>query len=268
MGREPTLPVVQRRPGVLAVLVALLLAGDAVALATVDHHRNGATAPPVTAPPTTVTPVTVLPEGQSVVSGTVTAAHLVGAIGPPMPLPLVITIPDRGRGELNIERVQFQGQPGATVAWDGGQPLPLSGTGALSLGPATLDANAGGLTWHLDGMPRFLAPGRYTAGSAVAVGVAGLAQPLDQATFDVAPGTQGVMVTVGDAQVHRPPGGVHLTGPGQVQLLGRFSLRTAAGARSAANLHFGPGPFDLTFQPVAGGFRVTGVLQGPVTLLR
>jgi hypothetical protein len=268
MGPEPTLPVVQRRSGVLVVLVALLLAGDAVALATVDRHHTGAARPPVTAPPATLPPVTVLPQGQAVLSGTVTAAHLAGAVGPPLSLPLVISIPNRGQGELNIERVRFQGQAGATVAWDGGQPLPLSGTGALSLGPATVDVNTGGLTWHLDGMPRLLTPGRFTTGSAVAIGVAGLAQPLDQATFDVAPGTHGVMVTVGDVQVHQAPRAVHVTGPGQVQLLGRFTVRTAAGTRAAANLHFGPGPFDLTLQPVAGGFGISGVLQGPITLLQ
>lgn len=259
----------RRRPGVLAVLVGALLVVEGAAIAAIRNSRHTGRGPEPTAVPATALPAeTVVPAGRSLVSGTVRSVHLVGAVGPPLATPVVISIPNRGQGELNIERVVFQGQTGATVAWDGGQPLPIGGTGAFDLGPATLDADAGGLTWHLDGMPRFLEPGHYTAGSSVAVGVAGLAQPLDGAAFDVAPGAQAVMVSVGDARIHLPPRAEHVSGPGEVQLLGALTVRTASGIRTVGNLHFGPGPFDLTLQPAAGGFRVTGVVEGPLTLLR
>jgi hypothetical protein len=261
--------------------VALLLVAEGVAVGHVGRHPTPGppehVGRPVTAPPTTSPDLhsevrsgraaTVLGVDQAVISGTVTSAHLVGARAVPLTLPVTITIPNRGQGELDIDGVVVDGHPGASVAWDGGQPLPLAGTGALELGAATMDANSGGVTWHLDGSPRLLRPGQYVAESAVAVGTAGLAQPLDQARFSVPAGTQPDLVSVGDAQIHLAPVTESLTGPGSVELLGALTVRTSAGTRLAHNLHFGPGPFTLTLRPSRGGYAVTGLLQGPLDVL-
>jgi hypothetical protein len=182
-----------------------------------------------------------------------------------LPLPVTVFIPNRGQGELNINGVQFNGRPGATVAWDGGQPLPLSGTGTIGLGAVTMDANAAGITWHLDGAPRALGPGQYEAHSSVAVGTAGLAQPLDQASFSVAPGTAAQLVSVGDAQILVAPQHELLTGPGVVQLLGVLTVQTAGGTRTATNLHAGPGGFEVELQPDAGHYDVHAVVEGPLS---
>jgi hypothetical protein len=48
-------------------------------------------------------------------------------------------------------------------------------------------------------------------------------------------------------------------------LTGALVLRTAAGTRTAKTVTFGPGPFVLDLTPVAGGYQVSGTLQGPVS---
>ena len=215
------------------------------------------------APPATAT-VTVLRPDQTTVSGTVTAATALGVLGSPLALPLTITVPNRGQGEAHIVGVAVDGRRG-TVAWDGGQPLPLSGTGGVDLGQATVDADAGGLTWHLDGAARALLPGRYTAGSTVAVGSTGLARPVDQATFVVAAGTRGQILTAGDAQVHLAAQKLSLTGPGRVTLTGAMTVTNASGSHPARRVGLASGAFELALTPSAGGYTVTALLQGPVT---
>jgi hypothetical protein len=255
--------------------VCLLLAADGAGLAYIGRHgsstrhrspiRSNVGQRVVHNPPPA--PETVLRPDQSIVTGKVTSVHVVGGQGMDLRLPLTVTIPNRGRGELDIDGVTIGDRHGASVAWDGGQPLPLAGTGALELGPATMDANVTGITWHLDGAPRLLRPGQYVAESAVAVGAGGLGQPLDQARFVVSAGSPADLVSVGDAQVHLAPGPESLRGPGTVELLGRLTIRTAAGTRLVHNVHFGPGPFTLDLRPAAGGYVSTGLFQGPLDVL-
>jgi len=251
----------------LLVTLPLLAVADAITvIALPGHHRTAAA--PVAAPPTTTTtaPATTTPAiTGAVITGTVTAVHLVGAIGPALKMPITVTIPNRGQGALNIDGVVIMGHPGATVAWDGGQPLPIAGSGALQLGPATMDAGPAGITWHLDGTPRYFIPGSYTADSPVAVGTGGLALALDQVAFIVPAGSQGQLESDGDAQVRLSPQTVSVTGPGLVQLLGSMLVTTAAGTRMVANLHSGSGAFSLSFAPVTGGYAVHGVIDGPLT---
>ena len=230
-----------------AVLILLL-----AACSTTSHSPSAST-------------VTVLPADQTAVSGTITSAQLVDAVGPPLRLPLTITIPNRGQGELNIGGVVVNGKVG-NVAWDGGQPLPLSGSGALDLGAASVDIDHTGATWHLDGSSRQLDPGTYHAGSSVAIGSGGLASPVDAADFAVPPGGAGEMATVGDAQVHVGPGPLSLHGPGRVTLSGTLTLRTATGTRTATHVVFGPGPFTFTLTPNAATLSLTALLQGPVSV--
>ena len=201
----------------------------------------------------------MLQADQSDVTGTITSAHIVNAVAPPLALPITVAIPQRGQGGLHITGV------GESIAWDGGQPLPLTGTGSLDLGPAVVDIDPGGATWHLDGATRLLTPGRYTAGSSVAVGGSGLARPEDQATFTVPPGSHGSMVTVGDARVHLTPRAMALTGPGNMTLTGTLTVRTAHGSRVVHQVTFGPGPFELSVTPGSSSATVNGLLQGSLS---
>jgi hypothetical protein len=251
----------------MAVLVAVPLLAAAEAATVVLLPRHHAAAPPrpnvqaTPAPTTTTTPRVAA----AVVSGTVTGAHLVGAIGAPLPMPITVTVPNRGQGALNIDGVVVMSHPDAQVAWDGGQPLPITGSGLLVLGAATMDAGPAGITWHLDGTPRYLLPGSYTAESSVAVGTAGLALAVDQVGFTVTAGSRGRLETDGDAQVHLSRRSVTVTGPGLVQLLGRLSVTTTSGTRAVINVHAGSGAFSLSFTPITGGFAVYGTLAGPLT---
>jgi hypothetical protein len=261
-----------RRRGIVLVLgyaAAALLVGDGIALAAVKPAKPRVTLNDnltllVPATTTTAAAGTVVNPSQAIVTGVVSSAHLVGAVNDPLPFPLTVTIPNRGQGELDISGVVVDGSPGGTVAWDGGQPLPLSGTGSLDLGPDTVDVDAAGITWHLDGTPRSLTPGAYLAESSVAVGTAGLAQPLDRAPFSVAAGRTGQLVSVGDAQVHLPPRPELFHGPGIVQLLGTLTVKAGGTTRTVTDLQAATGPFELQVSPGPGGYAVQAVLGGPL----
>jgi len=163
---------------------------------------------------------------------------------------------------MQIDHVMVNGRP-ASVVWNGGQPLPLSGTGGLDLGPDHVEVDRAGETWHLDLGTRLLVPGRYVAAAPVAVGAGGLAEPHDRVVFVA--GATSAFVTNGDARIHLAPRPLHLTGPGRVRITGALTVRTAAGAHPANALTFGPGPFDLTLTPGPAGLMVHGLLQGSLT---
>jgi hypothetical protein len=201
---------------------------------------------------------TVLAADQARIAGVFTRATIFGISSVPLGLPLTITIPVRGHGELNIKGVSVASVGSAEISWDGGQPLPLAGTGTLSLGQVTMDIDASGTTWHLDGTTRFLSPGLYTAESSVAVGSGGLGQPRDRQDFSVPAGTQAQLVTIGDAQIHTPLATLQLRGPGGVDLVGGLTVTTASGTRSVHEVVLSAGDFQLT----AGSGRVSGLLQG------
>jgi hypothetical protein len=204
----------------------------------------------------------VLQPDQARLTGEVGSLAGFDAVAPPIPLPVIITVAQRGQGGLVISGVSVNGQPG-TIAWSAGQPLPLSGTGALDLGPATLTADAGGVTWSLDGASRSLTSGHYVAGAPVAVGHAGLAEPHDTLSFDAGPAAG--MNTDGGARIHLPPTDLDLTGPGSIQVRGSFSVQTATGTRHASSVSFGPGPFEVHLQPGLDGYVINALLQGPLT---
>ena len=241
------------RAGVVAVGIAF----TAVGCTSHGHAAQASVATPSAPDPT------VLRADQTRVTGTVSAAQVVG-IGPPLALPFIVTVPQRGQGGLSVTGITVAGRR-ASVSWDAGQPLPLSGTGALDLQQAALDADVGGLTWHLDGNARLLGAGTYTAGSSVAIGTAGLAQATDRATFVVSTGGTGQIISRGDARVHLAPRQVSMTGPGSVTLTGKLTAQTAAGTRVVHQVTLRSGPFELSLTPTPGGYIGTCLLQGAVT---
>jgi hypothetical protein len=127
----------------------------------------------------------------------------------------------------------------------------------------TVDAT--GITWSLDGAPRSLTPGRYFVGTSVAVGTSGLAQPRQSVTFTA--GANATLDTHGSAIVHLPPTATHLDGPGrQLTLHGTFQVRTSHHDRTATSITFGPGSYSIDLTPIAGGYAIKAVLQGPTKI--
>jgi len=216
---------------------------------------------------TTTDGITVVPAaGQTLVSGRVTSVAGDGITPPPLRLPLSLDEQNRGETQATFRAVIVDGKR-TNVYWNGGRPLPLSGTGGIDLFPsggATATIDAGGFTWALDGPVRQLVAGTFTTGFTVGVGTGGLPTPHDEAITFTAD-ERSTLATKGGAIIHQAPAALKITGPGSLTLTGALVLRTAAGTRSAKTIKFGPGPFVLDLTPVAGGYQVSGTLQGPVS---
>lgn len=221
--------------------------------------RSGST-PSTRSTSSTVAPV--LPPGQTVVTGTVTSATAGDATGPPLTIPLEITVPVRGRGMATFYNVDVGGRP-SSVVWNGGEPLGLVGHGAIVAGRVDVTVDASGSTWALDGSERILAPGTYHAAAPVAVGQAGLARPQDSADFTA--GSGSAVVTTGGATVHRDPEALHLIGPGSLVLHGSLQVRTASGTAPARRVLLTHGSFVVDLVPGPGGISVRATVQGRVT---
>jgi hypothetical protein len=208
---------------------------------------------------------------QASLTGTIT--RLVGtkvSEAPPLPLPLTLTVANRGGGT----KAEFAGGAvagkNATISWDGGRPLPLRGQGSLDLnGPIDVELNPTGGTWALDGGSRLLTPGSYTLGAPVAVNPlnGALGAPRESAKLDVPAGAAASVKTNGDVRTTTPAAALKLRGPGQLVLEGTLEVRTRDGVQAARKITFGPGAFELDLEPTAGGYTVgKAFLQGPMTV--
>jgi hypothetical protein len=199
--------------------------------------------------------------GQTIVTGTVTLARFDSAEVLPLRLPLVIDVAHRGVGGGNLSNAVVGGRV-AAVAWDGGTPLTLKGTGTLDLSPAAVEVSGQGLRWSLDGHPNVFGLGHFSIAGPVAVGAKGLATPRDGLAFTANASPQTVLLTNGGVTTLVPlTGPVELHGPGQAELEGRLTSRTTAGARTATRLLFPAGPFEVTLTASAGGVTINALFQ-------
>ncbi len=233
-----------------AVTAALTLAGCSF---SGDDGGRGSTKGP-----TVVTEIVLRP-GQTEVTGTVTSLSAKGAVAAPLPTPFTITVPVRGEGGATISGAIVGGRP-STVVWDGGRPLPVTGSGSLDIGPAPIEVTATGIRWLLEGAPRVFTTGSYRLGATVAVGARGLAAPRDGVTFDSNGRT--ALVSRGGARIELPPSALELEGPGTVELKGRLQLRTSEDSGSATVARFGEAPFRVRLTPTSGGYQVDALFQG------
>jgi hypothetical protein len=229
----------------LGLVIAAVVAGGVAAAISEDRR-------PIVE--TTIKDVEVLPENQAEISGHLEAFVADDATGPPITLPIEV-----GTGSATIEGVIVDGQA-ASIVWDGGRPLLISGTGILDLGPAHVELGPGIVSWSMDGL-RVLTPGEYRIDTPVAIGSAGLARPRDSVTFTA---TDNTTITTEGGAVAARPLPVHLEGPGSFRADGTFDVRTRDGTATATHLEFGPGPFvadlaaDGTFTAVVNGDLVSG----------
>lgn len=241
---------------------AVLVAAAAIGLGIASAMRHQSARP--TAAATTTTTGTLAPEivpagNQVFVTGTVTSLSADNAEGPPLTPPFTITIPVRGQGSADLTGVAVDGKQ-VEIYWYGGQPLPVSGTGALVIGGGRLSVDGSGTTWILDGTARTIAAGHYFLGAPVAVGTSGLATPEQTASFDA--GAQSTLLTTGNAEVHLKPAALHITGPGSVTLAGTLQVQSPTATRPANSITFGPGSYDITLTPAPGGDTINATLQG------
>ena len=252
----------------LAALIVgeLLVAGGVLGAREWRGTTHVATVPSAGTTPTTESIDIVPAAGQTIVRGRVTSITGDGLTPPALALPLTIDEQNIGQTQATFHAVLVNGKR-TNVYWNGGRPLPLKGQGGIDLfssGGAHGTIDAGGFTWLLDGADRQLQPGTYTTGFTVGTGSGGLVTPHDEpVTFQA--DEHSSLTSRSGAVVHQPQGAVKLTGPGSFTLAGALVLKTAAGMRPATSAKFGPGPFVLELTPVPGGYRVVGILQGPVT---
>ena len=236
----------------LGVVIAALLAAGVSTVLTDD--------PPPPIVETVIRDEVVLPEGQAEVSGTIEGFVADDASGAPLTMPVTLET-----GRATIEAAVIDGER-ATIAWDGGRPLRLIGSGAIDLGPAHVElsrpAEGDGLRsdavlWTVDGL-RILTPGTYRLDTPVAVGAGGLARPQDTVEFTADDATT-IDVAGGGVVSRDLP--VHLEGPGSFRADGDFRIRTRDGTTSATRLEFGPGSFLVD---VAANGTFSAVFNGPL----
>lgn len=204
---------------------------------------------------TSINEVVVLPIGQAEVSGTLRRLAATDAVGPPLPLPITIT-----EGTAVVEEALVRGER-ASVAWDGGRPFRLSGSGGgLDLGPTAVTVEGATTRWPLDDGVRVVLPGEYVVETPVAVGAAGLATPRDGVTFTADEET--TIATTGWT-IERTVGALHLEGPGSLVLEGDLVVRTRDGERRATRLALPDGPFVVDLAP---GGLVTATVRGELDI--
>jgi len=211
----------------------------------------------------------VLAVDQSMVSGTITRVVGTKVEAPALALPLTLTVVRGGGTKAEFIGGAVAGK-NATITWDGGRPLPLSGQGSIDLnGPVDVDLTGKGASYALDGQSRLLTPGTYGFGATVAViPVNGaLGAPKDGAKLVVPAGAAASMLTRGDVKVAIAPAPLQLRGPGSLVIEGALEVTTRDGVRPATKLTFGPGAFELNLEPQGDGYRIDrALLQGPMTV--
>jgi hypothetical protein len=196
------------------------------------------------------------------VSGTLTAVHIEGCATKPLPLPVTIEAPVRGASNgADIKGIEVGGKP-ATIVWDAGRPLQLSGAGPLLLDPVTVELGPGGVVLAVGGTVVGFTEGEHRIDTPVAVGQSGLARPKDSVVFTAT--GQSTMALRGTSRVTVTTR-VACTGPGLVGLAGQLTVVTASGSREVAKVDMPKGAFELTIAPAQGGWRVDGLLQGKAT---
>ena len=215
--------------------------------------------------PTTTTTVDLGPApapGQVFVKGTVDRLTAERAQAPAIATPFTLTAVERGVGKVTIENALVDGKR-TTIAWDGGTPLPITGTGgSIDLNGSKVDVDATGSVWAVDGA-RPLKPGAYRAGASVAVGEGGLARPRDAVAFTA--DSRTIINGKGGVTLKVAPARLELTGPGKVVGAGQFQIRDQKTRTPAARFQFGEGPYTVVVNPVEGRLEIDAVLQGPLT---
>lgn len=231
----------------------------------IDELRTGTSEVPaaVDDPRSDALPTRLRPD-QVEVTGTLTQLVADHAVSDPLPTPFTIEATERGVTRAEVLNAVINKRK-TIVHWDGGRPLPLAGNGRIDLGPSNVKVQRDAVVWTLEGAPRQLVAGTYRVGTTVAVGTSGIATPRDGVVFDGGQGTV-LQVSKGGAFIRQPPREVRLQAgePGTVTFAGELTVRTSERTGKLASVRFGPGLYDIRLTPLAGGYRVVALLQGPL----
>ena len=256
---------------VIAYFAALVISVVALAVGirvTADHttaleeFKGGPARVSASATSTTVPAGPAPAPGQAFVKGTVDTLTAEGAQGAALVAPFTLIAVERGVGKATIENALVDGKR-TSIAWGGGTPLPITGSGGLDLSGTRVVVDATGASYAVDGAARALKPGTYRAGASVAVGVGGLATPRDSVSFTADART--VISAQGAVVVKVAPARIELTGPGKVTARGQLQVRDSTSTRPAAGIQFGEGPYTVTVTPGPARLELDTVLQGPLT---
>ena len=196
-------------------------------------------------------------EGQVIVTGTVTAAHLEGVAITSLATPITVTTATRGQGGATLTPVLVNGKP-TSIEWTAGQPLPLSGDGgSLTLSPVTVEVTDG-IALVLDGV-QVVAPGSYQIATPVAVG----SQPKDSVFFTATDKT--TIQFRGTATTPLPTPDLTADGSGPLSLQGTLTIAHPNRTTSQASaITLDSGTYTIKLTPAdGGGFNVEATLQGP-----
>lgn len=204
--------VLGRRVAIAVVLVAFLPVAACGKTSTSSNNE-----------PTPTSGGALVVSGRAHVTGTITSMSAGGASVDPIPTPFTFTVPDAGRGGLDLPQATVNGATNAIV-WAGGRPLPVSGTCQLDVGEAATTVDAGGAHIALDGAVRALTAGTCAFGSSVAVGTHGISNPVDSVRFTLA--KEATFTTSGGATVSVPAARRYEGRNGQLELKGPVKVVT------------------------------------------
>lgn len=241
---------------VAVVVVCGLAAGGVVLFVGGRETGGGSTA---TSPPRTEL---VPGPGQTFLTGDVSKLTLGRAQSPPIPAPFTISAVERGVGRATIANAIVDGRR-TSISWNSGTPLPISGAGAIDLAGATVEVDASGVTWKLDGAGRPIVPGAYRVGAPVAVGEEGLAAPRDGVSFTA--DAETVLSSEGNVVVRLPLQPVEVDGPGGLTATGRLRVQSPTAVTEVGYVEMSDAPFHVRVAPAGSQIVVTAVLQGPLT---
>lgn len=238
--------------------------GDDISDAITDLRTRTSQVPAERTEDTSGTLPTRLRPDQVELTGTVTQVVADRAVSDPLPTPFTVEATERGVSRAQIVNAVVNKRK-TIVHWDGGRPLPLTGSGKIDLGLAAVKVQRDGIVWSLEGAPRQLRPGSYRVGTTVAVGASGIATPRDGVVFDGSDGT-AIQVSKGGAFIKQPPRALQLEAgeAGSVTFAGDLTVRTNERTGKLASVRFGPGLFDIKLTPQPGGYRIEALLQGPL----
>ena len=264
MCTQRTLAPVQR---VLAFLVGLVFVCDlaVVGVHLLDDHTSliSNRTPSARGTSSSDTSETVVPgPGQAFVTGEADRVAADNAQTQPVMSPFTITAVERGVGRLTIDKA-LVGDRRVTISWDGGTPLPVSGSGGLDVGVTHVEVDDKGPVYSLDGAGRPFLPGTYSLATTVAVGSGGgLSTPQEGVQFTA--DRQTVLSSRGNVVIRLDPQKVDLLGPGKLAMTGKLRVQFPKRKTNASSVTFAEGPYRVTVDPADGRVRVDAVLQGRV----
>lgn len=242
--------------------LAVLTAGaSALAIDGNDPGTTLRTPPPP--PPTSTTQPLVLPASDTVrVGGVVGAIEVTGRPTDSIELPVTFTSAERGAGNGAEIGGVLVGEDVATIVWDAGRPLVISGGGSFAFDEISLVLVDGRLTAAVGGTRPSVLPGTFDIDTPVAVGRQGLAEPRDQVTFTVGATEAPTAEFRGDITIELPMAPLTITGPGSLTLEGSFSSVQPNGTEiDVRRVRVEPGDrFEISLAPFEGGWIVDGTV--------